>query len=86
MVPRAGLPLGELVELRRYLDQGTGHRRLADLVLALIGIDVPVLPSAESAQSLVGVAVATFDRDVANVDHLQVRFHEEILFLKAPCG
>jgi hypothetical protein len=80
------LPLGELVELRRYLDQSPGYRRLADLVLALIGIDMPVVPSLESAQGLVGVAVTAFDRDVANVDHLQLRFHEEILFLKAPYG
>ena len=38
--------------------QGPGHRRIADLVLALVGVDVPLTGAGEAREGLVGLAVA----------------------------
>src|SRR6476659_8564001 len=59
----------ERVELHRDLDQRAGDRRIAAIVLALVGVDVPLLAPREGAQGLVGAAMAALDRDVADVDH-----------------
>ena len=58
----------EGVQLARHLDQGSRHRRVADVVFALVGVDVPVALAGEAGQGLVGVAIATLDRDIADVD------------------
>lgn len=67
-VPPGGVALGELVEFDRDLDLGTRRSRLTDAGLTLETIDVPALLRAIAAQSLIGVAHPTPDREVAEVD------------------
>src|SRR4051812_9405888 len=63
-----GVAVGELVELVRNLDVGPGDGRIAGVVVAFEGVDVPGIPPHEPGQRLVGAAVAALDRDVADVD------------------
>src|SRR6476660_3776616 len=66
--PPLGIAAGEGVELSWHFYKGAGDVGVADAVLALVGIDVPFVPSAEAGESLVSVAVAALDRHVADVD------------------
>src|SRR5690606_24756567 len=63
--PPARIAPSELVELGRYLDQCPRNLRVADLVLALVGVDVPLVPPLVAAERLVGLAVAALDRDTS---------------------
>lgn len=66
-----GVAVGELVELAGDFEVGPGHRRVADVVLAFVGIDVPaVLSWLVGGEGLVGVAVPAADREVADVDRV----------------
>src|SRR5436190_24073850 len=61
--------LGKGVERARNLDQRPRDRRVTAVVLALVGVDVPVVPARKAAQRLVGAAMTALDRKVADVDH-----------------
>lgn len=74
------IPFRELVELSRNLHQGPGHGRVARVVLALVGIDVPLTTPLESTEGLIGLALAALDRDISDID----RLHEE--FSRPPFG
>ena len=59
---------GRKVQVPGHLDQRAGDVRVADVVLALVGVDVPVVPPAERRESLVRIAMSAFDRYIADVD------------------
>src|SRR6476646_4039259 len=63
-----GVPVGELVEFSRHLDVGPGDIRVAGVVLALEGVNVPLVPARKPGHGLVGAAFAALDGDVADVD------------------
>src|SRR4029079_14743398 len=56
------------VHVAGHLQVGPGHRRIAGLVLAFIGIDVPLVPAGEGVKGLVRIAIAAFNRYVPDVD------------------
>ena len=68
------IALRELVELPWDLDKSPGHGRIAGVVLALVGVDIPLAGRFESGQGLIGLAMATLDRDITDID----RLHKEI--------
>jgi hypothetical protein len=74
------ITLGELVEISRNLYESSGHGGIARVVLALVGIDVPLTARLEPAQCLIGLALAALDRDISDID----RLHEE--FSRPPFG
>src|SRR5689334_22575663 len=65
--PPIRVPLREGVELPRHFDEGPGHRGIAAIVLALVGVDVPVVAPREGRERLIGAAIPALDGQVANV-------------------
>jgi hypothetical protein len=63
-----GVAAGEDVEVGGDLEVGAGHLAVAGVVLALVGVDVPVAGRTVVDQRLVGIAVAALDRQVAEID------------------
>src|SRR5262249_50718417 len=63
---------GRVVEVLRDLDDRTCDVRVADLVLALVRVDVLLRLLAELHDRLVRVAVAALDRHHEDVDHVRV--------------
>src|SRR5262245_41143058 len=74
--PPLGVATGKDVHLSGDLEKGAGDLGIAGVVLALVGIDVPCLAPAETHKGLVGVAVATLDGKVPDVDLLR---HDDLL-------
>ena len=56
-----GIAPCELVEIRWNLHQGPRHARIAGVVLALVGVDIPVTATLVGGKGLIGLAVATLD-------------------------
>jgi len=57
----AGVTACKNVQLAGYLDERFGDRGVADLVLALIGVDVLLLPPGEAGESLIRIAMSAFN-------------------------
>ena len=68
--PPFRIAAGEGVDLPRHFDDGAGHIGIAGVVLALLGINVPLLSPAEAEKGLIGVAVTALDGNVPDVDLL----------------
>src|SRR6185436_18139955 len=65
--PPFGVAPGEDVQVLRHLEQRPGDVRVADVVLALVGVDVAVALAGVRRESLIGIAMSAFDGYVPDV-------------------
>lgn len=66
--PPSRVAPSKVIELDRHFYQGTGDVWITHLVLAFVDVDVQVVTRLETAESLILITGATFDRQGTDID------------------